>query len=68
MNQMRPPTYQEPPTHPIACRLGLPEYEAMEAFVRYDPDAPSHLFKTPRPAHDDPAHLALKTAEARGGT
>ncbi len=26
-------------------KLGLPEYEAMEAFVRYCPYAPSHLFK-----------------------
>ncbi|EIE24760.1 nagb/rpia/CoA transferase-like protein [Coccomyxa subellipsoidea C-169] len=26
-------------------KLGLPEYEAMEAFVRYDPFKPSHLFR-----------------------
>ena len=27
-------------------KLGLPEYEAMEAFVRYDPHSPSHLFSS----------------------
>jgi hypothetical protein len=26
-------------------KLGLPEYEAMEAFVRFDPFKPSHLFR-----------------------
>ncbi len=26
-------------------KLGLPEHEAMEAFVRYDPHSPSRLFK-----------------------
>eukprot|EP00884_Botryococcus_braunii_P021627 jgi/Botrbrau1/8148/Bobra.0308s0036.1 len=26
-------------------QLGLPEYEAMEAFVRYDPQAPAAIFK-----------------------
>ena len=26
-------------------KLGLQEYEAMEAFVRYDPHRPSRLFK-----------------------
>jgi tRNA(Leu) C34 or U34 (ribose-2'-O)-methylase TrmL len=27
-------------------QLGLPEYEAMEAFVEYNPHKASHLFKT----------------------
>lgn len=48
----------------LACRLGLPEYDAMEAFVRFDPDAaPTHLYKPPRRDAEDPAHLALKSAE-----
>ena len=25
-------------------RLGLPQYEAMEAFVKYDPNTPSPFF------------------------
>ena len=35
-------------------RLGLPEYEAMEAFVRYDPHKPSHLFKGGAADHTAP--------------
>ena len=45
----------------------MPEYEAMEAFVRYDPGNPSHLYKSPRPDHEDPEHLALKAQEGPGG-
>ncbi|BDA49180.1 probable glucosamine-6-phosphate deaminase at N-terminal half [Coccomyxa sp. Obi] len=32
-------------------KLGLPEYEAMEAFVRYDPFKPSHLFSIASKSH-----------------
>ncbi|KAI7836737.1 hypothetical protein COHA_009375 [Chlorella ohadii] len=46
-------------------RLGLAEYEAMEAFVRYDPGAPSSLFKTPC-ADSRREKAALKGGELRG--
>ena len=34
--------------------LGLPEYEAMEAFVEYDAHHPSPLFRASRPKAAEP--------------
>ncbi|KAL4427134.1 hypothetical protein ABPG77_001138 [Micractinium sp. CCAP 211/92] len=42
-------------------RLGLAEYEAMEAFVIYDPEHPARLFKAPLPSGEGAA-VALKSS------
>lgn len=49
------------------CNAGLRAVPCASPLHRYNPDAPSDLYKAPRPNHEDPAHLALKTQEARGG-
>lgn len=46
--------------------LGLAEFEAMEAFVLYDPAHPSHLFKSPQPDARGEA-AALKSGELWAG-
>ncbi len=50
-----------PPCSVLPCRLGLAEYEAMEAFVIYDPEHPARLFKAPLPSGKGAA-AALKSS------
>lgn len=51
------------------CRLGLAEYEAMEAFVIDDPAAPSRLYKSPLPdGRREKAALRGEELLANGGS